>query len=101
MAASEEASLGPRFWTLWSAFTATNLADGLSLVALPLLALAATDDARLVAMVVMFQYLPFLVIGLPAGVVIDRFDRRRIAVAAQMARAAVVGGLGLALLQGT
>ncbi len=93
-------SLGRPFWTLWSAFSATNLADGLSLIALPLLAITITGDARLIAAVTAFQYLPFLVIGLPAGTVIDRFDRRWIAVAAQTGRAGVTASLGLALLAG-
>ena len=96
-----ERGLGRPFWTLWSAFTASNLGDGLSLVALPLLAIQLTDDVRLIAAVAVFQYLPFLVIGLPAGVVIDRFDRRWIAVVAQTLRSAVVGGLGVILLTGT
>ena len=95
-----DSALGRPFWTLWAAFTASNLADGLSLVALPLLANELTDDARLVAGVAVFQYLPFLLIGLPAGVVIDRFDRRWVAVTAQMLRVVVVGGLGLVLTTG-
>ena len=93
-------ALGRPFWTLWAAFTASNLADGLSLVTLPLLAITLTDDVRLIAAVAVFQYLPFLVIGLPAGVIIDRYDRRWIAVVAQVLRAAVVGGLGVVLLAG-
>jgi MFS family permease len=84
-------SLGSRFWALWAAVTATNLADGLSLVAFPLLALSLTDDARLVALVSVFRFLPFLVIGLPAGVVLDRVDRRKAAVAAQVGRGLVLG----------
>ena len=85
-------SLGGRFWRLWAAFTATNLADGLSLVAFPLLAIELTDDARLVALVTVFRFMPFVLVGLPAGVLLDRFDRRRIAIGAQLGRA---GGVGL------
>jgi MFS family permease len=88
-------ALGQRFWALWSAFTTSNLGDGLTLVGFPLLAINLTDDARLVAAVAAFRFLPFLVIGLPAGVLIDRFDRRHIAMIAQVARAAslvVIGG---------
>ncbi len=95
-----DSALGRPFWTLWTAFTASNLGDGLSLVALPLLAIRLTDDARLVAAVAVFQYLPYLLIGLPAGVVIDRYDRRWIAVVAQTARAMVIGGLGVGLIVG-
>ena len=92
--------LGRPFWILWSAFTATNLADGFGVVAFPLLAISVTDDVRLITAVTAFQYLPFLVIGLPAGTVIDRFDRRWIAVAAQTGRGLVMAGLGLALVGG-
>ena len=53
-------------------------------MALPLLAIGITGDARLIAAVTAFQYLPFLLMGLPAGVVIDRLDRRWIAVGAQL-----------------
>lgn len=95
-----DSALGRPFWTLWTAFTASNLGDGLSLVALPLLAIRLTDDARLVAAVAVFQYLPYLLIGLPAGVLIDRYDRRWIAVIAQSARALVIGGLGVGLIVG-
>ena len=65
---------------------------------MPLLAIQLTDDARLVAAVAVSQYLPFLVIGLPAGVVLDRFDRRWIAVVAQTLRALVLGVLVLAIV---
>jgi MFS family permease len=90
-----ESALGPRFWSLWSAFTTSNLGDGLTLVGFPLLAITLTGDARLVALVAAFRFLPFLVIGLPAGVLIDRFDRRHIAMIAQLARAAALVGIGL------
>jgi MFS family permease len=93
-------TLGRPFWTLWTAFTASNLGDGLGLVAMPLLAIRLTDDARLIAAVAVCQYLPFLIIGLPAGVVLDRFDRRWIAVAAQVGRALVLGGLVIVVARG-
>ncbi len=92
--------LGPRFWALWSAFTATNLGDGLTLVAFPLLAIELTDDARLVALISVFRFLPFVLIGLPAGVMLDRVDRRRAAMVAQVGRAAVVGAMSAVVLGG-
>lgn len=90
--------LGSRFWTLWAAFTATNLADGFSLVAFPLLAIQLTDDARLVALITVFRFLPFLLLGLPAGLLLDRSDRRNVAIVAQIGRAGVVGFLAVATL---
>jgi MFS family permease len=94
---SRNRPLGTRFARLWGAFTATNLADGLSLTAFPLLAVGLTDDARLVALVTVFRFIPFLLVGLPAGVLLDRFDRRRIAVLAQLGRASAVGLMAVAI----
>ncbi len=94
MAADDsDSGLGSRYWNLWSTFTAVNLGDGLSLVAFPLLAITLTDDARLVALVSVFRFLPFLIIGLPAGVLLDRYDRRLLGIVAQIGRA---GGMGVA-----
>ncbi len=95
--AATSGPLGRRFWTLWTAFSASNLGDGLSLVAFPLLAVNLTDDARLITAVAAARVLPFLVVGLPAGVLIDRFDRRRIAMAAQLVRSAVLVGVVAAI----
>ena len=86
---------------MWSAFTTSNLGDGLSLVAFPLLAINLTDDARLVAVVSMARFLPFLVIGLPAGVVLDRSDRRVLAMIAQVGRAGALGLMALAIVNGS
>jgi len=94
------ADLGRRYWILWSAFSSANFGDGVSLVAFPLLAVGLTNDARLVALVALFRFLPFIVFGLPAGLILDRFDRRRIAIAAQIVRGGVLGALALVVLGG-
>ena len=52
------------------------------------LVIGLTDDARLVALVTVFRFVPFVLVGLPAGVLLDRFDRRRIAVLAVKPEAA-------------
>ncbi|NNE94513.1 MAG: MFS transporter [Acidimicrobiales bacterium] len=93
--------LGSRFWRLWSAFTTSNLGDGLTLVGFPLLAIGLTDDARLVALVAAFRVLPFVTIGLPAGVVIDRVDRRHLALVAQLARASALIAIAVAVARGS
>ncbi len=88
-------ALGRRFWTLWGSFTAANLGDGFSLVAFPLLAVSLTNDARLIAFVSMCRFLAFPLLGLPAGVIIDRFDRRWLAIAAQAGRGSAIGAVAL------
>lgn len=99
--ATSESQLGRRFWSLWAAFTTSNLGDGLSLVAFPLLAINLTDDARLIATVSMARFLPFLVVGLPAGVILDRSDRRILAMFAQVGRAVAMGLMALAIVNGS
>lgn len=91
-------SLGRPFWTLWSAFSAANLGDGVTYVAFPLLAVSLTDDARLVAAVAVARFLPFVVIGLPAGLVLDRFDRKLVTAAAQVGRSLALVLLAVASL---
>lgn len=93
--------MGRRFWTLFTAFSASNLGDGLTLVGFPLLAVSLTDDARLVTLVAAFRFLPFLLIGLPAGVIIDRFDRRILAMIAQAIRATTLVTIGVLALAET
>ena len=92
--------LGGRFWSLWATFSAANLADGFSLVAFPLLSVAVTDDARAIAVVAMSRFLPFLVLALPAGVMLDRVDRRLASIVALGGRALVMAMLTAILIRG-
>jgi MFS family permease len=64
------------FHRLLAAFAAANVADGIRAVAMPLLAVERTQDPVLVASLGVAQSLPYLLAGLPAGVVADRVDRR-------------------------
>jgi hypothetical protein len=61
------ARLGVGFrWLLASSWT-TNLGDGIAIAAGPLLVASQTDDAFLVAMAALVQWLPPLLFGLYAG----------------------------------
>ncbi|WP_298460153.1 MFS transporter [uncultured Cellulomonas sp.] len=90
--------LGSAFWWLWSASTASNVADGVVKVAVPLVAVAATRSPALVAGVAVAVTLPWLLLALPVGALVDRWDRRRAMVTANVVRAAGAGLLALALL---
>ena len=87
----------PFRWLLGSSW-ASNLGDGLALAAGPLLVASQTRDPFLVALAVVLQRLPWLLFGLLAGVVADRFDRRRIVLTVQGARAVVVCALSAGIL---
>lgn len=90
--------LGGPFWGLWSSSSLSNLADGLFKVALPLIALEVTRSPLVVAGVTAALTVPWLVLALPVGALVDRFDRRRVMVAANGARAAVLGALAFLAL---
>jgi MFS family permease len=93
--------LGPAFWRLYAASAASNLADGVNRVALPLLAATLTRDPVLVAGLTSLAFLPWLLFALPAGAVVDRVDRKRAMAAANAVRALALVGLAVTVLTGT
>ena len=78
--------LGGNYWRLWSASVATNLGDGIAIIAYPWLASAVTRSPMLIALIAVAQRIPWLVFTLPAGVITDRLDRRKIIVAMDVLR---------------
>ena len=78
--------LGKNYWRLWTAHATSNLGDGISGIAYPWLASAVTRSPLLIAAVAVASRLPWLFFTLPAGVITDRFDRRKIIVAMDIAR---------------
>jgi MFS family permease len=77
------------YWRQWWASLISNLGDGINFVAMPLLALSLTSDERLLALTTVATFVPWLVITLPVGVVVDRVDRRLLMVAANLVRVAL------------
>ncbi len=68
--------LGPAFANVLTANLASSLADGIARVAPPLLALRLTDDPVLIAGITAMSLLPWLLFAIPAGILVDRLDRR-------------------------
>ena len=79
-------------WLLASSWTA-QIGDGIALAAGPLLVASQTRNAVLVGLAAALQRVPTLLFGLIAGAVADRHDRRRLVVAANLARAVVLAVL--------
>lgn len=94
------ARLGPGFRWLLGATWTTNLGDGLALAAGPLLVASQTDDAFLVALAALLQWLPSLLFGLFAGAVTDRVDRRLIVVVVNLVRCGVLALLAATIATG-
>ncbi|KAF2419279.1 MFS transporter [Microbacterium sp. B35-30] len=88
--------LGRDFGKLWTAAAFSNLADGLGRVAVPLVATTLTRDPLAISAIGALAFLPWLVFGLPAGMIVDRFDRRWIMAIANGLRG--VAAVGLAAL---
>jgi MFS family permease len=82
------------FRLLFASASATNLGDGLNAVAVPWLATLLTHDPFLIGLVAAARHLPWFLFALPAGVLTDRLDHRRILISADCLRVA----LSLALL---
>ena len=78
-AARRPQTLGRDFSLLWGASGSANLADGLVRVVLPLIAVELTRSPALIAGIAVTTTLAWLVVGLPAGALGDRLDRRIIA----------------------
>ncbi|MEE4545857.1 MFS transporter [Streptomyces sp. V4-01] len=91
-------TLGPSFTKLWLSQGLSNLADGLVIAAVPLLAVTITRDPLLISGMTVAQFLPWLVFTLPAGALADRIDRRMIMVWGNSTRAVGFGLLVLTLV---
>ncbi|MGW2093398.1 MFS transporter [Promicromonospora sukumoe] len=87
------APLGGPFGKVVAANLSSSLGDGIARVAAPLLAVQLTDDPLLVSLVAVAALLPWLLLAIPAGVLVDRIDRRLALGLAGGVRALVAGGL--------
>lgn len=90
--------LGPNYWRLWTASVISNFGDGLSSIAYPWLASAITRSPVHIALVGVASRLPWLVFSLPAGVITDRVDRRRLVVTMDTLRAAITLAVAIIVL---
>ncbi len=78
---------------LVGASTISNLGDGIGIIAYPWLASGVTRNATLIALIAAAQRLPWLLFSLPAGVITDRVDRRRLMVSMDSLRAILTLGV--------
>ncbi|MGH1548585.1 MFS transporter [Leifsonia poae] len=95
------APLGRGFARLWTSAIASNLADGIGRTAVPLIATTLTRDPALIAGVSAVTFLPWLFFGIPAGMLLDRVDRRIAMAVANSLRFAVATALALLITTGT
>lgn len=99
-AAEQEGRRVRRVVPLLAATGISVTGDGAFIAAAPLLAATITRDPIAVSTVTAAFYLPWLIMGLPAGALVDRWERRRVMVIADLGRAGVLGALTMAVLAG-
>lgn len=89
------------FLKLWSAQTVSLVGTQVSALALPLTAILKLNATPFeVGLLGSLQYLPFLLVTLPAGAIVDRLRRRPVLVAADLARALILLGVPVAVWLG-
>ncbi len=81
------------FRFLWFGQIVSQLGDWFNTVAVFALLYELTGSATAIALLMVLQILPVAIVGPAAGVVVDRFDRRKIMIGADIVRGLAVLGL--------
>ncbi len=85
--------LGGEYRRIWAGNASSNLADGVTFVALPLLATTITHNPAAISALSVAYSLPRILSVLGSGVLIDRFDRRRLLYLANLSQSAIFAAL--------
>jgi MFS family permease len=85
------------FMKLWTGQSISLVGTAITQLALPLTAIVILKATPFeVGLLGTFEFLPFLLVGLPAGVWVDRLSRRRILIVADVGRAITLGSIPIA-----
>ena len=82
---------------LWVGQTLSLIGSGSAWVAYPLLVLSLTGSAAKAGIVSFANWLPYLIFQLPAGALVDRWDRKATMVVCDALRAAALASVAIAL----
>lgn len=85
---------------LWSGEALSQLGSQASTVAFPLLVLALTHSPAKAGVVGLAKWLPLALAALPAGVLADRLDRKRLMIWTDVVRAVLLASIPVALVLG-
>jgi MFS family permease len=87
----------PDFLKLWSAETISQFGSQVTGLALPFVAIVTLDVTPFeVALLGVVEFAPFILVSLPAGVWVDRLQRRPILIVGDLGRAALLGSIPIA-----
>jgi len=82
---------------LWGGQVVSTIGASASGIIYPLLILALTNSPALASWAAALRILPFLLLCLPVGALVDRWDRRRVMMVCHLGRCAAVAVLPLAI----
>ncbi len=82
---------------LWGGQVVTTLGAQASSIIYPLLILALTASPAQASLATALRIVPYLLLSLPVGALIDRWDRRRVMIVCHVARGVVIVTLPLAM----
>src|SRR5919198_123768 len=85
------------YMLLWSGQVVSTLGSSASGVVYPLLILAITASPAAAGIAAALGNLPYLIFSLPAGALIDRWDRKRVMINCDVGRALTVASIAIAL----
>jgi MFS family permease len=88
--ASQDGS-GADFWIFWAGQTISNFGNAITLLVIPLLIFKLTGSALNLAISTAAEFLPYLLFGLWIGAAVDRLDRRKVMMVADIGRALMLG----------
>ncbi|MFD5465006.1 MFS transporter [Kitasatospora sp. NPDC127059] len=89
------------FRVLWSAHTVSEFGTQVTFFVIPVFALTTLSvSTGQLGVISALETLPFLLVGLPAGALLDRWDRRRVMVVADVGRAVAIALLPVGYLAG-
>lgn len=88
------------FWKFWSGQTTSNLGSSFTSFALPLLVFSLTHSALNLGATTAAYFVPYLLFGLVIGAWVDRVDRKRLMIAADLGRCAAIASIPLVAYAG-
>src|SRR5215211_2228072 len=81
------------FRKFWTGQTISNLGTSVTIFALPLLIFKLTGSALNLGLMSAFEFTPYLLLGLILGAWVDRVNRRRLMIFADVGRAALIASI--------
>lgn len=88
------------YMLLWGGQVVSVIGTGASQIVYPLLILSLTNSPAAAGIAAALASLPYIFFSLPAGALIDRWDRKRVMILCDIGRAIVLGSIPVAMVLG-